>query len=136
MKTAGTGTSTIIFDGYCNFCSGAVRFIVKRDERKVFRFAASQSEAGQEIIHNTGLGQISSRSIVLISNGDIYSRSDAVLRIAKQLGGIWPLLYIFRFLPRWFRDFIYRVIAAMRYRIGGRRESCFMPDKAMLDRFI
>ncbi|MGH1538802.1 MAG: thiol-disulfide oxidoreductase DCC family protein [Arenicella sp.] len=41
--------STIISDGSCNFCNGAVNFIIKRDLGGVFAFAPMQNELAQSI---------------------------------------------------------------------------------------
>jgi predicted DCC family thiol-disulfide oxidoreductase YuxK len=42
----------IIFDGVCNFCNGAVNFIMKRDPEGLFCFTQMQSETAQELIDN------------------------------------------------------------------------------------
>ncbi|MGZ5245001.1 MAG: thiol-disulfide oxidoreductase DCC family protein, partial [Bacteroidia bacterium] len=34
----------LLFDGVCNLCNGAVQFVIKRDKKAIFRFAALQSE--------------------------------------------------------------------------------------------
>ena len=33
----------VIFDGVCNFCNGAVNFIIKRDPKRVFLFTPMHS---------------------------------------------------------------------------------------------
>ena len=126
----------IIFDGYCNFCSGAVLFILKRDPRARFRFAASQSSGGIEILESKGLGELAAHSIILIDRDRIYERSGAALRIARGLRGLWPVLYVFMLLPRGWRDAVYTRIARNRYRLFGKREACFIPTAGIRDRFI
>jgi predicted DCC family thiol-disulfide oxidoreductase YuxK len=37
----------ILFDGVCNLCNSAVRFVIKYDKKDAFRFVALQSELGQ-----------------------------------------------------------------------------------------
>ena len=39
----------LLFDGVCNLCIGVVNFTIKRDSKRKFKFAALQSESGQEI---------------------------------------------------------------------------------------
>lgn len=41
----------ILFDGICNLCNGAVAFIIKRDKKALFWFAALQSGTGQALMH-------------------------------------------------------------------------------------
>ena len=131
-----TGKSIVLFDGYCNFCSWSVLFIVKRDKQARFQFAASQSPEGKKILaefHGSGLAQ---HSILLIEKDRVHARSDAALRIARRLRGGWPLFYGFIILPRGVRDFFYIRLARSRYRLFGMREHCFVPDESIRERFL
>src|ERR1051326_6883404 len=85
--------AVVLFDGVCNFCNGSVRFIVRRDPGRRFRFAALQSEAGRELREGHGLGTSGIETMVFVENGRTYTRSTAALRIARGLGGLWPLAY-------------------------------------------
>ncbi len=126
----------VIFDGYCNFCSRSVLFIIRRDKKRYFTFAASQTPEGQNIIGMYRLGELAGHSIVLIEHGNVYRKSTAALRIARQLGKGWRLFYVCMIIPRRFRDFIYDLIARSRYRLFGMRDSCFMPEPAIRERFL
>jgi len=126
----------IIFDGYCNFCSRSVRFIIGRDRKRYFTFAASQTPVGQRIIARYGLGEMAEHSIVLIEHGNIYRKSTAALRIARKLGKGWALCYVCMIIPRRFRDFIYDLVARSRYRLFGMSNRCFVPEPAIKERFI
>ena len=111
-------------------------FIIKRDPHARFVFAASQSEEGQKIIEKNGVHALAAHSIVLIDGGRIHERSGAALRIARGLRGGWPMFYGFMVIPRGWRDFIYDRIAGNRYRLFGKRDSCFIPDEKIKKRFI
>ena len=63
-------------------------------------------------------------SIILIENQNVYIKSAAVLRIAKHLGGLYPLLYAFVIIPPVIRDFVYDVIARNRYKWFGENDAC------------
>ena len=39
----------ILFDGVCNLCSFSVQFIIERDLKGYFHFAAIESELGQQL---------------------------------------------------------------------------------------
>ncbi len=136
MRPSRKEESIVLFDGYCNFCSAAVGFILHRDPRGNFLFAASQSPSGKELVRDHGIGELARHSIVLISRERIYKKSGAALRIAAGLKGFWPLLYAGIILPRPFRDAVYDLFARNRYRIFGMRDRCFMPDPGMEDRFL
>jgi predicted DCC family thiol-disulfide oxidoreductase YuxK len=66
----------------------------------------------------------------------MLQRSDAALEIAKQLSGLWPCLYIFKILPRFFRDGVYNWIAQNRYRWFGKKDACWLPSPELKSRFI
>ena len=42
--------SIILFDGVCNLCNNVVSFLIKYDKNNVFKFAAIQTNAGENII--------------------------------------------------------------------------------------
>lgn len=127
--------SIVLFDGVCNFCNGSVNFIIRNDPEKRFKFAALQSEAGQELRAKYGIGE-DVDSIVLIENDNAYTQSTAGLRIAKTLGGIWSLGYVGIIIPAFIRDFLYRKFAKNRYRFFGRQDACMLPTPDVRDRFF
>jgi predicted DCC family thiol-disulfide oxidoreductase YuxK len=127
---------TVLFDGVCNLCNGAVRFIVRRDPAGRFRFAPLQSEAGRAALREAGAPAGELESIVLIEAGHAHFRSAAALRIARGLRFPWPLLALGLAIPPFLRDPLYDFIARRRYRWFGRRESCELPSPALKDRFL
>jgi predicted DCC family thiol-disulfide oxidoreductase YuxK len=62
--------------------------------------------------------------------------SDAVLAIWAGLGWPWRLLGLFRVVPHVVRDPVYRWIARHRYRLFGRRESCWLPSPEQASRIL
>lgn len=126
----------ILFDGVCNLCTGSVRFIIDRDPQGYFQFASLQSAIGQQLLQPHGLTAAPLNSIILLENGQLYTQSDAALRIARRLTGLWPLLRLGRLVPRPLRDGLYGWIAANRYRWFGQAESCLIPTPALRRRFL
>lgn len=127
----------ILFDGVCNLCNGAVRFIIKRDRFGKFRFASLQSDAGRALLEQNGVTHWGTDSIVYIpQQGDAFSESSAVLYILKELGRGWQLLFPLIHLPGFLRDGIYRFIARNRYRWFGKKEKCMLPSDTTRSRFI
>ncbi|GAC1371489.1 MAG: thiol-disulfide oxidoreductase DCC family protein [Hymenobacter sp.] len=131
---------TILFDGVCNLCNGFVQFVIRHDPRGRFRFAALQSEAARALLAAHGLAALGPaaepESVLLLSGGQLYSHSTAVLRIAHRLGGVWRVLGAGWVLPRAWRDALYRFVARHRYRWFGRQESCLLPTPALKARFL
>jgi predicted DCC family thiol-disulfide oxidoreductase YuxK len=126
----------VLFDGICNLCNGAVRFLIQRDKRNIFLFASLQSDAAQQLLKKYGLNPDAFDSIVVIDQGNVYERSDAALKIASYLGRFWSWLVIFKILPRFFRDGVYNIVARTRYRVFGKRAECMIPTPELKDRFL
>lgn len=125
----------VLFDGVCNFCNGAVNFIIRSDPEKRFKFAALQSEFGARKRAEYNIGD-DVDSIILIEDGKAYMHSTAGLMVARGLGGIWALSYIFIIVPAFIRDWAYKLFARYRYKIFGRQEACMLPTPDVRDRFI
>jgi predicted DCC family thiol-disulfide oxidoreductase YuxK len=126
----------ILFDGVCNLCNGAVRFVAERDPGGVFRFASLQSEAGQALLRLHGLRTGDFDSVVLVDDGRVRTKSTAALAIAARLSGPWPALSALRFIPTFLRDPVYDLVARYRYRVFGRSEECMVPTPEMRARFL
>lgn len=126
----------ILFDGDCNLCTGSVQFIIRRDPGRLFAFAALQSEAGRKLLEAHGLPGDAMGTFVLIEGDRHYTRSDAALRIARRLSGLWPILSVFRFLPRGIRDACYNFVSRNRYRWFGLRPTRLLSTPEHADRFL
>lgn len=131
-----TGTILVLFDGVCNLCNGSVRFLLRRDRRGRFRFAALQSAAGQAALRRHSLSSTQLTTIVAIENGRAWTESAAALLLARRLPWPWPLLAAFTLVPRPLRDALYAWVSRHRYRWFGRRESCMLPSPELADRFL
>ena len=126
----------ILFDGVCNLCNGFVQFIINRDKKGHFTFGALQTKAAQELLSAFDFPPSLMTTIVLIEEGKAYTQSDAVLRIARRLKGGWKLLYGFKVLPRFFRDWVYGLVSRSRYKIFGKRNECMIPTPEIRKRFL
>jgi predicted DCC family thiol-disulfide oxidoreductase YuxK len=126
----------ILFDGECNLCTGSVQFVLRRDPRARFRFAALQSAFAREALAAAGAPASLPDSIVLIHRGRVRTKSAAALAIARGLRWPWPLLSVFWLVPYPIRDWVYGVIARNRYRWWGRRQQCWVPTPALRARFL
>ena len=129
-------SNIILFDGVCNFCNFWVNFIMDRDAKSVFKFASLQSEAGIKLIEKHSINTKDIDSVILIMNNKYFVKSEAVLKIARELTSFWKIFYYFKFIPAPVRDFIYDIIAKNRYSIFGKRESCRIPTEEEKSKFI
>jgi predicted DCC family thiol-disulfide oxidoreductase YuxK len=129
-------THILLFDGVCNLCNYTVQFIIKRDPKGKFQFASLQSEIGKELLKKFNLPEGSLDSFVFIKGDKYFLKSSAGLRVLKELGGVWKLLYVFIIFPRPIRDFIYNIVAKTRYKIFGRQDTCMIPTPETTQRFL
>lgn len=131
------GKKIILFDGVCNLCNGSVQFVIKRDKKDRFRYAALQSEVGQQLVQERHIDTKEVDSIILIEPGVAYfTKSDAALEIAKDLGGVWRLMALFHWVPRSIRNFVYDFVARNRYKWFGKKEACMVPTPELQTKFL
>ncbi|CAN5434327.1 thiol-disulfide oxidoreductase DCC family protein [soil metagenome] len=126
----------VLFDGVCNFCSGSVNFIIEHDAENYLKFAPLQSETAQNLLKKYKINKAETDSVILIENGAAYTHSTAALRIARKLDGAWHLLYNFIILPKFIRDFFYKLFAKNRYKMFGKTDACMMPTPKIREKFI
>ena len=126
----------VLFDGVCNLCESSVQFIIRNDKAGKFRFASLQSAYAET---NLSLGSIVKdddlKSIILQQGNELKTKSTAVLTIAKDLSGLWPVLYVFIVVPKFLRDWIYDIVAKNRYRWFGKKDQCMIPTPELRSRF-
>ena len=128
--------SIILFDGVCNFCNRTINIILKYDKHVYFQFAPSQSNAAMGIMQEFGLEENAIASVILIDQEKVYTKTDAVIQIAKHLSG-WPKLFrLLKYIPKSIRDFGYDLIAKNRYALFGKKASCMIPDASIRHRFL
>ena len=125
------------FDGQCVLCSRFVAFCLKRDPEGRLRFASAQSDLGKRVLVALGLPDDTlDRTILLLEDGRIYTRSTAALRALRHLKGparwLRPLILV----PKILRDPIYDFVARNRIRWFGRLDTCLVPSPQTRDRFI
>jgi len=125
----------VLFDGECNFCNDSVRFILDRDPEGQFRFAPLQSETGRRLLEGSGVSE-DLDSIVLIEDEGVSTHSTAALRIARRLSAPTSWLYALIVIPRFLRDWGYRLFARHRYKLFGKRDECMVPTAEIRGRFL
>ena len=128
--------SIVLFDGACNLCNSSVAFIIQHDKKEQFLFASLQSDAAKETLLQFDLKKLNFDSIVLVEKENIYDKSTAVLKIAKQLSGSIKLLYALIVFPHFIRDWVYDYIAKNRYKWFGKKDNCMVPSEEIKNRFL
>jgi predicted DCC family thiol-disulfide oxidoreductase YuxK len=128
--------SVVLFDGVCNLCNGFVQFVIARDRRNRFQFAALQSPPAQRLLAPLAAAADALDTMILIEDGRVFTRSAAALRVARGLAFPWPLAYGFILVPRPLGDWAYGLVARHRYRWFGRRDVCMVPTPEHRAKFL
>jgi predicted DCC family thiol-disulfide oxidoreductase YuxK len=131
----------VLYDGVCGLCDRLVRFLISRDRRDRFRFAALQSPLAAELLRRHGRvpGDLDTVWLVAGHGGPeerLLGRAQAVLRALETLGGGWGLARAFRLVPSRLLDALYDFVAARRYRWFGRAERCVAPRPEHRSKFL
>ena len=125
----------IFFDGVCGMCNRFVNVIQRADKSGVFRFAPLQGETSRRM-----LGPLpddpTAWSLIYIDECGKHELLDASIQIYRRLGGVWTLLSLARFAPRFLRDPAYRFVARNRYSWFGRSDTCRVPTAVEKARFL
>jgi predicted DCC family thiol-disulfide oxidoreductase YuxK len=127
----------LLYDGVCGVCNRGVRTILRFDRRGTLRFAALDSDFARGVIaRHPELADVDSVVYVTDPGGSdetVDVQSAAMLRVAEYLGGPWRVTLAARAIPPGLRDWAY---AGIRYRIGGRYDTCPIPPPEVRSRFI
>jgi len=106
----------ILFDGDCRLCNDSVRFIENRDPKNHFTYISLKSKEAENLIKKNRMDIRGLDSVLLVQNDKILTHSTAALTIARDLSGLWPLLYGFIIIPKSIRDIIYKYVARRRHK--------------------
>jgi len=130
----------VFFDGVCGLCNQFVDHVLRHDREGRLLFAPLQGKTFLEVQQrHPELARTDSMIYLIRQDGEetLRLRSDASIGVMKELGG-WDAV-IARFLnvcPRAVRDLGYRFVAAIRYRVFGKRATCRMPTPEERARFL
>lgn len=117
----------VFYDGDCALCHGFVRFLLAEDQPPhAFRFAAQDSARfANAACSRESLG-LDAVAVSTPESDALLWRSDAVIHIAKRLGGVWSLLgSAIATLPKGLRDAAYDVVAKRRKLwFGTKTNTC------------
>jgi predicted DCC family thiol-disulfide oxidoreductase YuxK len=120
----------VLVDGHCSLCKGWTYWAARRDGYDKLRFASQQSRTGGRFVEKYEIGD---DTVIIVANGNAYTKSRAILEVLRVLTWPWPILYVGILIPWFIRDWAYSVIARNRHRWFGREESDFCEVNDDLD---
>ncbi len=125
----------LIFDGDCAMCNRTVQFVLRLDRTERFRFLPVRSPLGEKVYRELGLDPEKPDTAVLLSGGNAYVKSDAVIRSATMLGLPWSIIGVTLLIPERLRDLVYDFVARNRKRFQ-RGDRCHIPKPSERERFL
>jgi len=126
----------LFFDGHCALCHRSVRWLIAHDSKAQLRFAPQTNKQVAKLLQQLGLALPTSNSLWLLHQNKLYEYSDAVLYSLPFLKAPWRYLVVLRFIPKAFRDIVYRWVAKNRYRWFGQYPQCPIPGPEHRHRFL
>ena len=128
----------LLYDGVCGLCARSVRWILRHERDHDMQFAPLQGETAAAL--RARFPSIPTRlsTVVLVDreHDRVHLRSKAFVHAAKHLRAPWRWLYGLRFVPGFLPDLGYRVVAAVRYRLFGKKDACEIPAPDQRARFL
>lgn len=123
----------VLFDGHCHVCNNSVKVLLRLDWRKRLKFAPLTGSTAKPIIQHVSEG---TDSFMVYHEGELYTHSNAILKVCRLLGFPFNLLSVLYLLPKSWRDSFYRWFAKHRYQWFGKLEVCKMPNPKHKARFL
>src|SRR5215510_13869424 len=93
----------LLYDGTCGLCNRSVQFVIRHDKEKGILFAALQSPFSASVRQrHPALESVDAAVFVeqYPNEERVFTKSDAVLRLAGYLGGAWKLAIVAYIIPR------------------------------------
>lgn len=141
IHTPSNASPIVFFDGDCGLCHAFVRWVARRDVHGVFWFAPLDGETAQRLRAQGPTWPETLDSVViwtptLAAGARAAWYTDGVFMVLARLPWPWPWVALARFVPRFIRDAVYRMVAKLRYRLFGRRDACDLSSQAAAGRLL
>ena len=130
-----SGKTILFFDGVCGLCNRFVDWTLTHDKSETIVFTALQGKTA--VTHVTEQDRLGLESVVVLKDGKLLRKTDAVAAILSTLGGLWSFAgSTLQIIPRPFRDFFYDRVANSRYKLFGKKDVCRIPTVQERRRFL
>lgn len=116
----------VLYDGECGLCHHSVKFLIKRDQGRLW-YAPLQGETAAQLREIYPEIPQTLESVVLVDGDRAFLRTKAFLHASRYLNAPWRWAYHVRWLPAFLLDLGYRLIARIRYRVWGKFDTCRLP---------
>lgn len=124
----------IFYDGECGFCNSSVQFVLKHEKTSDIYFSSLQSEFSLSFFNNNQYAEPDLSTFYFYSDGKLYSKSTAAIKVARFLKFPYSLFIVFIIVPRFIRDRGYDFVAERRKKI--MTSFCVIPNLENEMRFL
>ncbi len=114
----------LVYDGVCNLCTAAVRFLYTLDKGRIVHYVAYQ-QLGSRIRRQYGLTAdlLQGRMHLISEDGSLASGPIAMTEVCKLLT---PFSFICNLFRTRLAQRLYDWVARRRYRVFGCRNTCYV----------
>tara|TARA_B100001057_G_scaffold458391_1_gene507598 strand:- start:595 stop:984 length:390 start_codon:yes stop_codon:yes gene_type:complete len=123
----------IVFDGVCILCNKFYMWVLKNDRLNNFKFTNIQSDF---YLKNKKINKSIDSILVITKNEEILYESNAVNYILKKINKLLLIRFLILITPNFISNFFYGIIAKNRYKIFGKKDSCYVPTEEEIKKFI
>ena len=123
----------IIYDGVCKMCNAFFRWVHKNDKKDIFMFTNFQSDytsTKMDILKD------SNSIAVILANGTVLRKINAIKHILKETKKFIIISLILKIVPNFIANFLYDIIADLRYVVFGKYDNCPILDEKYKSKFL
>lgn len=131
-----TAPALVLYDGTCGLCARSVRWILRHEGDHALKFAPLQGETAEAMRAKFPNIPTSIDTVVYVDGERAYLRSKAFLHMSRHFKRPWRWLHALRWFPGFILDLGYRLVAATRYKLFGKVDSCELPSPENRARFM
>jgi len=133
----------VFFDAECLLCNRSVQWMLRLDGAGRLSFAPRGGETAKGLEEAGVLREehLGGQSMVLAERGEdggwvVRMRSDAVIRALECTARARVRLALLKAMPRFLREWGYRLVAKSRYAVFGKTEQCMLPGPGVGERIL
>lgn len=113
----GQGDTRVYYDDSCDLCERVVIHLSTRSNFPFLGFSTMEScDSPRHSFYNKQI--LLEDSVVYVNRDSVKYKSDAIVAIGSDLGGIYKLFKLLYLIPRSLRDGVYDLVARNRRRYG------------------
>ena len=131
-----TTAPLVLYDGTCGLCARSVRWILRHENDRELKFAPLQGETAEAMRARFPNIPTSIDTVVYVDGEHAHLRSKAFLHMSRHFKRPWRWLHGLRWIPAFILDLGYRLVAATRYKLFGKVDSCELPSPENRARFM